>query len=545
MNKKSKYKSDTTPPSLRKRYKFSSGNGDQYRNKNIYKFPANQAEPRSYSTDYNRYYFPLDNSIKPSRKTLPHARSRSGLEQRSVTFMEGTSTFLCDTPYTFSKTSDTLKYPSTTSTLVRSEVASPYQFNRSKKIVDGFSDSSLHSASLGPEFRKSRRLDTTDKTPSVRFESIPPPPPSYLNEARELLSGKRRNQSPESFEKSVDRLVLSVNQKYRQQQQQQQQPMKLLPSNSSSLNYISQYYAKEDKPFSDDSLEIDDEQKRLHSSFNTNRTHTQIIKNLNKSLIDHNYHIDKNRLIYFEQNVRRYLRSYENQTLQRELSYDLIRCFSTSYLEDLKRESARHVHTRNQMRSYTYEDIQDIHIPSILEAYKMKATIGRENQQRIQQSLMTTAQLSPASSSGFSPLMVASFNENLDTQSTGFEADRTSYTSISQPLTTVRPDVDLFYKIMQESFVGIDASIAGQVARATQFKREKSHQNSKKTCNTDTDLDIQTFSSLWSDDDDDDEQLANHFYIDKTAQRKSNSHYRKLSRCLSTVNHSLLDRPGD
>ncbi|CAM4801110.1 unnamed protein product, partial [Rotaria magnacalcarata] len=41
MNKKSKYKSDTTPPSLRKRYKFSSGNGDQYRNKNIYKFPAN------------------------------------------------------------------------------------------------------------------------------------------------------------------------------------------------------------------------------------------------------------------------------------------------------------------------------------------------------------------------------------------------------------------------------------------------------------------------------------------------------------------------
>ncbi|CAF4842556.1 unnamed protein product, partial [Rotaria magnacalcarata] len=78
---------------------------------------------------------------QPSRKTLPHARSRSGLEQRSVTFMDGTSTFLCDTPYTFSKTSDTLKYPSTTSTLVRSEVASPYQFNRSKKIVDGFSDS--------------------------------------------------------------------------------------------------------------------------------------------------------------------------------------------------------------------------------------------------------------------------------------------------------------------------------------------------------------------------------------------------------------------
>ncbi|CAF5039802.1 unnamed protein product, partial [Rotaria socialis] len=88
--------------------------------------------------------------------------------------------------------------------------------------------------------------------------------------------------------------------------------MKLLSSNSSSLNYIRQYYAKKDKPISDDSLEIDDKQKRLHSSVNTNRIHTQIIKNLHKSLIDRNYQSDKNRLIYFEQNVRRYLRSYEN-----------------------------------------------------------------------------------------------------------------------------------------------------------------------------------------------------------------------------------------
>ncbi|CAF3096777.1 unnamed protein product [Rotaria socialis] len=153
----------------------------------------------------------------------------------------------------------------------------------------------------------------------------------------------------------------------------------------------------------------------------------------------------------------------------------------------------------------------------------MKATIGQEKQQRIQQSSMTTGQLSPVSSSNFSPLMVASFNENLDTQSTGFETDRKSYTSFKD--------------------AGIDASIAGHLARATQFKREKSHQNSKNISNTDIDLDIQTFSSLWSDDDD--EQLVNHFYIDNTAQRKSNSHHRKLSRYLSTVNRSLLDRPGD
>ncbi|CAF3353095.1 unnamed protein product [Rotaria socialis] len=151
MNKKSKHKSDTTPPLLRKRYKLSAVN------------------------DCNRYYFPLDNSIKPSRKTLPHARSHSYLGQRSVTFMEGISTYLCDTPHTFSKTSDTLKYPSTASTLVRSKVAPPYQFNRLTSTNGSLS-----------KIKRSR----TDKTPSVRFESIPPSPPSYLNEARALLSGK-------------------------------------------------------------------------------------------------------------------------------------------------------------------------------------------------------------------------------------------------------------------------------------------------------------------------------------------------------------------
>ena len=102
------------------------------------------------------------------------------------------------------------------------------------------------------------------------------------------------------------------------------------------------------------------------------------MKSVNKSLIDRNYRIDKTRLKSFEQNVRRYLRLYENQCLQRELHYDLIRCFSSSYLNDIRREEIRHAHTRTQKNSYTYEDIQDIHVPTILEAYKMKTAIDRE-----------------------------------------------------------------------------------------------------------------------------------------------------------------------
>ncbi|CAF3353103.1 unnamed protein product [Rotaria socialis] len=88
----------------------------------------------------------------------------------------------------------------------------------------------------------------------------------------------------------------------------------------------------------------------------------------------------------------------------------------------------------------------------------MKATIGQEKQQRIQQSSMTTGQLSPVSSSNFSPLMVASFNENLDTQSTGFETDRKSYTSVisSDPpiINASRPKTKIYtHKICQAKYV--------------------------------------------------------------------------------------------
>ncbi|CAF3139432.1 unnamed protein product [Rotaria sp. Silwood2] len=544
----SKNKLDTTPPLLRKRYKFSSTNTDQYNTKNIYKFPTNQFEKRSHSIDPNRYYFPLDNSIINSRQKLTYLPKTNDFEQNSITFMEGTSTFISDTPYLFSKTTETQQYPSTTSTYVHSQDTSKYQHQPSQRILDGVSDSSFHTSIISPDFRQTRRLDTvtstngslskikrprTEKTTVVHFE------PSYLTEARERLSTKQNDQLPESFEKSVDRLVSSVNKKYGQQQQQQM----VSPSDSSTLNYISQYYIKDDQPLIDYPLEIDDEQKRYYYNLNTNRTHTQIMKNLNKSLIDRNYQIDKNRFKSFQQNVRRCLRSYENQSLQHELNYDLLRCFSSSYLNDLKRDNIRYNQTRNNIHSYTYEDIQDIHMPSKLEAYKMKTNIDREKCHRLQISI-TTEPLSPVSSSGFSPVMIGSFNENLNTQSTGFETDRKSYISISQPVTNTRVNVDLFYEIMQESFLGIDASIAGHVSKATQFKKEKPYQYQRKTRHTDSDIDIQTYSSIWSDDDDD-ELYENQYHIEQDNQRQINLNQRKISRYLSTVNRSLLDRPSD
>jgi hypothetical protein len=264
----------------------------------------------------------------------------------------------------------------------------------------------------------------TDKSPSVHFElsSLSSTPRSFLNEARDRLSGRRAGQSPESFDKSVDRLILSVNKKYGHPQQQH--PI-FSPLTSSSLNYISQYYAKEDER----TISSDDEQQKLYYNLNINRTHTQIMKTVNRSLIDRSYQRDQNRLKHLAENFRRYLRLFESQSLQRELNYDLIRCFSSSYLHDLRQEEMRQHQTRAQMRSYTYEDIQDINVPSILEAYKMKLAIDREKHQRLQLSV-TSGQLSPVSSSEYSPIMVGSLNENMDTQSGGFETDRRSFTSV-------------------------------------------------------------------------------------------------------------------
>ena len=232
---------------------------------------------------------------------------------------------------------------------------------------------------------------------------------SYLNEARAHLERKKRGRSPP---------------------------------------YHSPYFASPDEPPVDYESD-DDEPSKLSLSnsrgLHTNRTHTQIMKNVNKSLIDHNYLSHTNRTKQLDQNVRRHLRSIENQALQRELNLDLIRCFSSAYLHDLRREENRHYQTRINMRSYTYEDIQDIHMPSVLENYRMKAAVDRERRHRLTTSFdghipsstptssIGAGRLSPLYSFS-SPVMTGSLNENMDVQSGGFDIDRRSqksYTSVS------------------------------------------------------------------------------------------------------------------
>jgi hypothetical protein len=115
----SKNKSDRTSPTQRKRYKFSPTYTEQY--DNIYKFPTNQYGKRSHSSDSNRYYFPSENLTQYPQQTLTYLRSGSGLDQRSITFIDGSSSYTSDTPYLFSRTTKSQRYPTTTSTYIHSD----------------------------------------------------------------------------------------------------------------------------------------------------------------------------------------------------------------------------------------------------------------------------------------------------------------------------------------------------------------------------------------------------------------------------------------
>jgi hypothetical protein len=105
------------------------------------------------------------------------------------------------------------------------------------------------------------------------------------------------------------------------------------------------------------------------------------------------------------------------------------------------------------------------------------------------------------------------------------------------------PGVDLFYEIMHESFRGIDASIAGHVSKASQFAQRKppppptARVVQSKLYEHDNEMEIKSNSSFWSDEDEEEVRLEQ--------QNRGAPHQRQISRYLSTVNRSLLDRPSD
>ncbi|CAF0904241.1 unnamed protein product [Didymodactylos carnosus] len=719
--KKKGYSYSSTPPTLRKRYKFSkTTNNEQHdtdsqsdhEHTNVYRFrkngkttgsSANSLDQRSVSSD--RYDFSLDKENIAAAKTLTFVRSGRDLETRSITYIHGkqqqsdneVKKSTMTTPYLFPPTIEqkNMRHPSHTSSF--DERIAPEEVWESKRVqpsnvvfdskidsiagvpsqkrvrIDDQHDSQmvydqnykppmkLHTATTTNGVGDTSKYPNLKRTPVtrvqvVRFDSTAVTSPtsrSYLDEARERLATKRRGQSPQSFNKSLDRFVSTTNQKLKQrrlQQDRQQQriltpptqfqhPQSIDPENvtiealkrrhniddyhqrSSILRngrgglqqqrptstYVSQYYANSDDdqqlqqiyptPPIDYPIDSDDSASEEYSRpllTTTSPTtyirgqvpsaylaHSKIMKNVNRSLLAKDFintstqtlttsmtAADNNRLKLLDRAVRRQLKNTERQSLQRELNHDLIRCFSSTYIDDLRREEIRYQHTRTNMKSYANEDIEDIYMSSSLENYKMKTAIDREKRIRlgINSSLDPQSSSTPTSSiigrlsplSTYSPMMMSSFQDGTqnagagDVQSLGFETDRRSQrsvTSTSQTVSNRPPDVDLFYEIVHEHFRGVDATIAGQVSNASQYTSPKKrsvipqHQQtlSQKPVDVDSDIEINSNSSFWSDEDEQQQQQQ----MDTDDVPQHHLPQRQINRYLSTVNRSLLDRPSD
>ena len=143
------------------------------------------------------------------------------------------------------------------------------------------------------EHRQIINRSPSNEVQNVRFDlssKLPSTSRSYLNEARERLGGNKRERSPQSFQISVDRPVSSTNQQYLRQQTLSPPLPFQHHHHQQQHNYVGQYYAPEEEPPVDYLKDNDDSELQKPSlicnrGLSTNRTHRQIIKNVNKSFI--------------------------------------------------------------------------------------------------------------------------------------------------------------------------------------------------------------------------------------------------------------------
>ena len=110
----------------------------------------------------------------------------------------------------------------------------------------------------------------------------------------------------------------------------------------------------------------------------------KILKTINKSLLSSELTGINLTMLKLNDHVRKSLKRVEKIALERDLEYDLIRSFSCNHLNDLRREDIKYSnmkHTRRsrKFKSYSTDDIIDLYMPKILETYKLKLAVEREN----------------------------------------------------------------------------------------------------------------------------------------------------------------------
>ncbi len=109
----------------------------------------------------------------------------------------------------------------------------------------------------------------------------------------------------------------------------------------------------------------------------------KILKTINKSLLSTELTgIDLN-MLKLNDHVRKTSRRVEKKAVERVMELYLIRSFSCHHLADLRREDIRYNNLRinrqlSRFNSFTVEDISDLYMPKMLEAFKLKSAILKE-----------------------------------------------------------------------------------------------------------------------------------------------------------------------
>ncbi len=234
----------------------------------------------------------------------------------------------------------------------------------------------------------------------------------------------------------------------------------------------------------------------------------KILKTINKSLLSSELTGINLTMLKLDDHVRKTLKRIEKTALERDLENDLIRSFSCNHLNDLRREdikysnlkkraTSRHQVKQHLHRSYTTEDIQDIYMPKVLEAYKLKLAIEKE---KVYSDNATPVQYTYNNNN----------NNNIQSSLTSFMAtgassivnkfdldDRKSYSIASPPDVCVKSPMSpsyrtnpnsLFQEIMQDRLNDFDHKIARQIISSTkktvprQIKRPQSEEEMETSC---------------------------------------------------------------
>ena len=222
----------------------------------------------------------------------------------------------------------------------------------------------------------------------------------------------------------------------------------------------------------------------------------KILKTINKSLLSSELSgIDLN-MLKLNDHVRRSLKRVEKRALERDLEHDLIRSFSCSHLIDLRREDIKYTNMKrraSKWNSYSLEDIADLHMPKMLESYKLKVALEKERQLRAslieQFSPRSTSHQTPMQHGAQSPSVFANAQRIVPVVHT-YELNTNQHYLVTTPpppqqiksplspgnlnSTAFRSNPNnLFQEIMQERLNEIDHRIAFEIISSKKQQRTK------------------------------------------------------------------------